>query len=171
MQVKGARSRPAWAASTARSVLVVEDDRELRSLFESVLADQGYDVRTAMRPFKEYVATYLEYQAPLLTASGYAEEAARATELLEAGRFDDAVEAIPDDFIDAGWLCGPIAFRPKRPRSIRRPRGFPIWGPASSLSSARRAAPRASTTSTASMPARPACGSLPSFRGRHCAGR
>jgi len=67
------------------------------------------DVRTAMRPFKEYVATYLEYQAPLLAASGYAEEAARATELLAAGRFDDAVEAIPDDFIDAGWLCGPIA--------------------------------------------------------------
>ncbi|MET0181924.1 MAG: LLM class flavin-dependent oxidoreductase, partial [Caulobacterales bacterium] len=66
------------------------------------------DVRAAMRPFKEYVVTYLPYQTPMLQGLGFGAAAERAAELKAAGKLNEAIDAIPDEFIDIGWLCGPL---------------------------------------------------------------
>jgi len=66
------------------------------------------DVRAAMRPFKAFLATYIDYLRPTMDLLGLKAEADRVAELTAAGRFEDAVEAIPDDYIDSGWLCGPL---------------------------------------------------------------
>jgi len=86
------------------------------------------DVRAAMRPFKEYVVTWSQMQRPFMEARGYAELANRLAELIEAGKgqdaearlqaggnllegklWEEAVAAVPDEYIDEGWLVGPVA--------------------------------------------------------------
>jgi len=84
------------------------------------------DVRTAMLPFKRYVCTYTEYQLPLMAESGFPEAAARIQDELddrrgkrwaegfhrpdEAPALDDPIlDLVPDEFIDQGWLCGPVS--------------------------------------------------------------
>ena len=47
MQATGQRALSRARRSGKRTVLVVEDDPELRSLFAQILADHGYAVRTA----------------------------------------------------------------------------------------------------------------------------
>ena len=47
MQATRARSDPAGRPIGGRTILIVEDDPELRALFAQILADQGYAVRTA----------------------------------------------------------------------------------------------------------------------------
>jgi len=66
------------------------------------------DVRRAMRPFKEYAVRYSATQRPFFAARGFPELADRLAELSAAGRFEDAVQAVPDEYIDEGWLVGPI---------------------------------------------------------------
>lgn len=66
------------------------------------------DVRAAMRPFKEYVASWAELQRQQIEWRGYGDLADRLIELVHAGRFDAAVDAVPDDYIDEGWLVGPL---------------------------------------------------------------
>jgi alkanesulfonate monooxygenase SsuD/methylene tetrahydromethanopterin reductase-like flavin-dependent oxidoreductase (luciferase family) len=84
------------------------------------------DVRAAMRPFKEYVVTWSAMQRPFMEARGYGAMADRLAELIAAGAgtdaearvqaggnllvgklWDEALEAVPDDYIDEGWLVGP----------------------------------------------------------------
>jgi alkanesulfonate monooxygenase SsuD/methylene tetrahydromethanopterin reductase-like flavin-dependent oxidoreductase (luciferase family) len=91
-----------------------------------VLVDD--DVRAAMRPFKEYVVTWAQMQRPFMEARGYAQLADRLAELIDAGKgqdaearvqaggtilegklWDEALEAVPDEYIDDGWLVGPVA--------------------------------------------------------------
>jgi hypothetical protein len=67
------------------------------------------DVRAAMRPFKRYAVTYAAMQREMIRARGYGDLADRLIELSAAGRFDEAVDAVPDAFIDDGWLVGPVA--------------------------------------------------------------
>ena len=86
------------------------------------------DVRAAMRPFKEYVVTWARMQRPFMIARGYQEMADRLEELIAAGETDDAevrvaegaplldgkrweeaLDAVPDEYIDDGWLVGPVA--------------------------------------------------------------
>jgi alkanesulfonate monooxygenase SsuD/methylene tetrahydromethanopterin reductase-like flavin-dependent oxidoreductase (luciferase family) len=90
-----------------------------------VLVDD--DVRAAMRPFKEYVVTWSQMQRPFMVARGYTELADRLAELLAAGLDDSAeqrvqsggtllegklweqaLDAVPDEYIDDGWLVGPV---------------------------------------------------------------
>jgi alkanesulfonate monooxygenase SsuD/methylene tetrahydromethanopterin reductase-like flavin-dependent oxidoreductase (luciferase family) len=85
------------------------------------------DVRTAMRPFKEYVVTWSEMQRPFMVARGYPQLADRLAELisatpreekearvqrgetmLEGTRWEEALDAVPDEYIDEGWLVGPV---------------------------------------------------------------
>jgi alkanesulfonate monooxygenase SsuD/methylene tetrahydromethanopterin reductase-like flavin-dependent oxidoreductase (luciferase family) len=67
------------------------------------------DVRAAMRPFKEYTATWADMQRHFIAARGFEGLADRLVELTTAGRFQEAVEAVPDEYIDGGWLVGPVA--------------------------------------------------------------
>lgn len=90
-----------------------------------VLVDD--DVRRAMRPFKEYVVTWAHLQRGFMEARGYGELAARLAELsaasggaeaearvqegrniLEGPLWEEAIAAVPDEYIDDGWLIGPV---------------------------------------------------------------
>lgn len=66
------------------------------------------DVRAAMRPFKEYAATWAYMQREFMTARGFPGLADRIVELIAAGRFEEAVQAVPDEYVDGGWLVGPV---------------------------------------------------------------
>jgi F420-dependent oxidoreductase-like protein len=77
-----------------------------------VLVDD--DVAAAMRPFKEYVAYYAQTLRPQMAARGHAGLCDRLVELTAAGRSEEAVAAVPDEYIDEGWLVGP------RERIVRR---------------------------------------------------
>ncbi len=88
-----------------------------------MLVDQ--DVRAAMRPFKEYVVTWSALQRPFIEARGYKEMADRLAELigsdanaearvqaggnlLEGRLWEEAIASVPDEYIDDGWLVGPV---------------------------------------------------------------
>lgn len=90
-----------------------------------VLVDE--DVRVAMHPFKEFVVTWSPMLRPFMEARGYPEVAARLAELfadldvgevearvqagevpLEGARWKAALDAVPDEYIDEGWLVGPV---------------------------------------------------------------
>lgn len=66
------------------------------------------DVHAAMRPFKEYTATWSALQRPFMEARGYTDLAERLAELVPTGRMEEAVDAIPDEYVDDGWLVGPV---------------------------------------------------------------
>jgi alkanesulfonate monooxygenase SsuD/methylene tetrahydromethanopterin reductase-like flavin-dependent oxidoreductase (luciferase family) len=85
------------------------------------------DVRVAMRPFKEYVVTWSQMQRPFMVARGYEAMADRLAELIIAGAgtdaesrvqaggnllegklWEQALDAVPDEYIDEGWLVGPV---------------------------------------------------------------
>ena len=66
------------------------------------------DVRAAMRPFKEYVVLWAELQAPVIAMRGFPDMAQRILELKAAGRTEEAVDAVEDEYIDQGWLVGPV---------------------------------------------------------------
>ncbi len=78
-----------------------------------------------MRPFKEYVVTFAHLQRDIMEARGYHGLAERLTDMLAAGkgetqmiagenalegrRWEEALDAVPDEYIDDGWLVGPVA--------------------------------------------------------------
>jgi alkanesulfonate monooxygenase SsuD/methylene tetrahydromethanopterin reductase-like flavin-dependent oxidoreductase (luciferase family) len=89
------------------------------------------DVRTAMRPFKEYVVTWSQRQRTFLESRGYTGLAERLREIVapkaedisppafavlaqdpevrRSPRWQAALDAVPDEFIDEGnWLAGPL---------------------------------------------------------------
>jgi alkanesulfonate monooxygenase SsuD/methylene tetrahydromethanopterin reductase-like flavin-dependent oxidoreductase (luciferase family) len=88
------------------------------------------DVREAMRPFKEYVVVWSQMQRPFMEARGYPQLAddiaaivAEATAvgaadgpearvmaglpMLDEPFWSRAIDAVPDEYIDEGWLVGP----------------------------------------------------------------
>jgi alkanesulfonate monooxygenase SsuD/methylene tetrahydromethanopterin reductase-like flavin-dependent oxidoreductase (luciferase family) len=90
-----------------------------------VLVDD--DVRAAMRPFKEYTVTWSAMQRPMMVARGYTELADRLADLLSSVSpadaevrvqnnqnllpdplWEQALDAVPDEYIDEGWLVGPL---------------------------------------------------------------
>ncbi len=89
------------------------------------------DVRIAMRPFKEYVVTWSQMQRPFMEARGYpaladtlaeiiadaaAAGAADGAEarvmaglpMLDGEFWERALDAVPDEYVDDGWLVGPV---------------------------------------------------------------
>jgi alkanesulfonate monooxygenase SsuD/methylene tetrahydromethanopterin reductase-like flavin-dependent oxidoreductase (luciferase family) len=66
------------------------------------------DVRAAMRPFKAYTVQWAAMQRQFIVARGYPDLADRLAELVAAGRIEDAIDAVPDQYIDDGWLVGPV---------------------------------------------------------------
>jgi alkanesulfonate monooxygenase SsuD/methylene tetrahydromethanopterin reductase-like flavin-dependent oxidoreductase (luciferase family) len=84
------------------------------------------DIKAAMWPMKQYLARWAGgWSAPgrlnvfrnIMVWRGFGDLQQRLEELWQAGRQDEAAAAIPDDFIDEGWLVGPL------PRIIERWRG------------------------------------------------
>jgi alkanesulfonate monooxygenase SsuD/methylene tetrahydromethanopterin reductase-like flavin-dependent oxidoreductase (luciferase family) len=82
------------------------------------------DVRAAMRPFKEYTVTWAHLQKEIMEARGYHGLCERLAELLEAGKaetrmlagenalegklWEEAIATVPDEYVDDGWLVGPV---------------------------------------------------------------
>jgi alkanesulfonate monooxygenase SsuD/methylene tetrahydromethanopterin reductase-like flavin-dependent oxidoreductase (luciferase family) len=96
---------PTLAAGFARSGRTDTASFETWAHVDMVVDD---DVRAAMRPFKEYTAMWSAMQRPMHEARGYTEMADRLAELVPAGRMEEAIEAVPDEYIDEGWLVGPL---------------------------------------------------------------
>jgi alkanesulfonate monooxygenase SsuD/methylene tetrahydromethanopterin reductase-like flavin-dependent oxidoreductase (luciferase family) len=67
------------------------------------------DVRQAMKPFKEYVATWAGSQRQQMIWCGQGDVCEKIEELTGVGRWDEAVAAVPDDYIDHAWLVGPLS--------------------------------------------------------------
>jgi len=66
------------------------------------------DVRRAMQPFKEYVAAWAGSQRQQMIWSGQGDVCDKIEELMAAGRREEAVAAVPEDYIDHAWLVGPL---------------------------------------------------------------
>ena len=67
------------------------------------------DVRRAMQPFKEYVATWAGSQRQQMIWCGQGDVCDKIEELTAAGRWNEAVAAVPEDYIDHAWLVGPLS--------------------------------------------------------------
>jgi len=87
-------------------------DLEIQPRAFVVLTD---DVQAGLQTLKPRVALYVggmghrdkNFHTQAMTANGYGEAAERIQELYLAGRKQEAVAAVPDDFIDEGALVGP----------------------------------------------------------------
>ena len=82
------------------------------------------DVRKAMRPFKEYTVSWAYLQKEIMEARGYGWLAEKLMDMTEAGKteqkmhagenalddkhWEEAINAVPDEYIDEGWLVGPV---------------------------------------------------------------
>jgi alkanesulfonate monooxygenase SsuD/methylene tetrahydromethanopterin reductase-like flavin-dependent oxidoreductase (luciferase family) len=97
--------RPALADGFARAGSKDAEHFEIWAHVDMIVDD---DVAAAMLPFKQYTAMYSALQRPMIEARGYKEMADRLAELVPAGRLDEAIDAIPDEYIDDGWLVGPV---------------------------------------------------------------
>ena len=83
----------------------------------SVSVDITDDVRAALRALKPRVALYvggmghrnMNFHKEQMIKRGYGEAAERIQELYLAGRKAEALEEVPDDFLDEGALIGPPA--------------------------------------------------------------
>ena len=83
------------------------------------------DVRAAMRPFKEYAVTFANLQREIMEARGFHGLAEKLADMVSGiigegdfvfgrqgfsdKRWEEALDAVPDDYIDGGWLVGPLA--------------------------------------------------------------
>lgn len=80
-----------------------------------VQVDLTADVATALAKLKPMVAFYVggmghkdvNFHKDAMVRRGYAEAAARIQELFLAGRREEAIAAVPDDYVDDGALVGP----------------------------------------------------------------
>jgi alkanesulfonate monooxygenase SsuD/methylene tetrahydromethanopterin reductase-like flavin-dependent oxidoreductase (luciferase family) len=67
------------------------------------------DVAAAMQPIKENVAQWAGPQRRLMEWCGWAQAYDRIEELKAAGRWAEAVAAVPEDCVDQAWLVGPLS--------------------------------------------------------------
>jgi alkanesulfonate monooxygenase SsuD/methylene tetrahydromethanopterin reductase-like flavin-dependent oxidoreductase (luciferase family) len=92
------------------------DTFEIQPQVAVILTDDGAeDVKTALARLKPNIALYvggmghasLNFHNQQMTQRGYGDAAARIQELYLSGRKDEAVDAVPDEFVDEGALIGP----------------------------------------------------------------
>lgn len=82
-----------------------------------VQVDETDDIKAAIERQKPMTAMYvggmghekMNFHKDLMVRRGYPEAAARIQELFLAGRRDEAIAAVPDEYIDDGALIGPPA--------------------------------------------------------------
>ncbi|MEU9338709.1 LLM class F420-dependent oxidoreductase [Streptomyces sp. NPDC048290] len=87
------------------------------------------DVAEGLLPVKAMLGFYIggmghatrNFHADLMARMGYAQEAGRVQELFAAGRREDAIKAVPDEFADEISLIGPRARIANRLDLWRRP--------------------------------------------------
>ena len=83
-------------------------------VFSSLSLQITDDVKAAIDAHKPLTAMYVggmgsdthNFHAEAMARRGWPEASARIVELWRAGRRDDAVAAVPDDYIDSHWLIG-----------------------------------------------------------------
>jgi len=86
-------------------------DLEIGGIVQLILTD---NVRAAIDAIKPHLALYVggmgaagkNYHNDAMVERGYASEAARIQELYLAGRKEEAIAAVPDEYIDDGSLIG-----------------------------------------------------------------
>ena len=95
--------------------------------FGSLTVEVTGDVRAALGARKPMVAMYVggmgsdthNFHAEAMARRGWPETAARIVELWRAGRRDEAVAAVPDDYIDSQSLLGsPERIRARWPEAV-----------------------------------------------------
>jgi F420-dependent oxidoreductase-like protein len=87
-------------------------DLEIQARTQVIITD---DVRDALRQLKPRIALYVggmghrdkNFHKDMMIRRGYGEAAARIQELYLAGRKEEAIAAVPDEFCDEGALVGP----------------------------------------------------------------
>ena len=75
------------------------------------------DVKAALQSLKPFLALYVggmgartkNFHKDMMARRGYPEAANRIQELFLAGRREEAVAAVPDEYVDQGALIGPPA--------------------------------------------------------------
>jgi len=90
------------------------EDLEIQGMTRVLITD---DVRAALQIMKPGVALYVggmghrtkNFHNDMMVRHGYGDAAARIQELYLAGRKEEAIEAVPDEFCDEGALVGPPA--------------------------------------------------------------
>ena len=96
-------------------------------VFGSLSVEVTDDVRAALDARKPMVAMYVggmgsdthNFHAEAMARRGWPEASARIVELWRAGRRDEAVAAVPDDYIDSQSLVGPARrIRARWPEAI-----------------------------------------------------
>lgn len=100
-----------------RGIARREDGKTLADLevFASVQVDLTDDVRGAIEQRKVLAGTYVggmgvqgkNFHADQMARRGFPREAQRIQELFRAGRVDEAIAAVPDDYIEQTTLVGP----------------------------------------------------------------
>ena len=82
----------------------------------SVHVEVSDDVKSALARLKPEVALYVggmghkdkNFHKDQMVRRGFGEAADRIQELYLAHRKEEAIAAVPDDYIDEGWLVGPV---------------------------------------------------------------
>jgi F420-dependent oxidoreductase-like protein len=88
-------------------------DLEIQARAPVIITD---DVRGALAQLKPHIALYVggmghrnkNFHKDMMIRRGYGDAAARIQELYLAGRKDEAIAAVPDEFCDEGALVGPV---------------------------------------------------------------
>lgn len=96
-------------AGSGRSIA----DLEIQASCHVLVTD---DVRKAIDGLKPFVAFYVggmghktkNFHREMMARRGYTQAAERIQELFLAGRRDEAVKVVPDEYIDEGALIGPL---------------------------------------------------------------
>lgn len=99
------------------------DDFEIQGGVSITITD---DVKGALQAGKPFVALYvggmghpdLNFHKKRMTREGWGEAANRIQELFQAGRRAEAIEAVPDEYIDEGGLFGDVDRIKKRWRAL-----------------------------------------------------